>query len=402
MTTHADLVVVGAGSGGFGAAYAAARLGARVVLIEASNGVGGTSSWAGVNNWEPVAGGTSFPAQLYQALISTGDACLQRRGCVYHPDRPWGVVRPRSKQHRLPPQSQSSQRDAYHLRTGALDRVMRQLLTSAGCDVRLETRFVEVDVDRVGRRVRAIITQDATGQRQRLEADQFIDATADIYLARQAGCQSRVGPESHAEYDEPSASDAEGVVLNNASPCYRVSPLRESEAPEIEPLPERADVGLDDLRPVTSIRTYPNGDLNMNPLHLMTGVEALRLDSEARDIAFLRARAHWHLLQTRHGFYRWRLVWMSPALGTRETHRLMGRYVLREQDLDAGLAAQSHDDIITFADHAIDLHGRGRHGRYPTAPTGYLSAVCCRRNWTTCSSLVAGQVSVRSVRRVVV
>ncbi|HCV22873.1 MAG TPA: hypothetical protein DGN59_05385, partial [Candidatus Latescibacteria bacterium] len=53
---------------------------------------------------------------------------------------------------------------------------------------------------------------------------------------------------------------------------------------------------------------------------------------------------------------------MSPALGTRETHRLMGRYVLREQDLDAGLAAQSHDDIITFADHAIDLHGRGRHG----------------------------------------
>ncbi len=93
---------------------------------------------------------------------------------------------------------------------------------------------------------------------------------------------------------------------------------------------------------------------------------------------------------------------MSPALGTRETHRLMGRYVLREQDLDAGLAAQSHDDIITFADHAIDLHGRGRHGRYPTAPTGYLSAVCCRRNWTTCSSLVAGQVSVRSVRRVVV
>ena len=137
----------------------------------------------------------------------------------------------------------------------ALDRVMRQLLTTAGCDVRLETRFVEVDVDRVGRRVRAIITQDATGQRQRLEADQFIDATADIYLAREAGCQSRVGPESHAEYDEPSASDAEGVVLNNASPCYRVSPLRESEAPEIDPLPERADVGLDDLRPVTSIRT---------------------------------------------------------------------------------------------------------------------------------------------------
>jgi hypothetical protein len=48
---------------------------------------------------------------------------------------------------------------------------------------------------------------------------------------------------------------------------------------------------------------------------------------------------------------------MSPALGVRETHRLVGRYVLREQDLDAGLAAQDHDDIVAIADHAVDFHG---------------------------------------------
>jgi hypothetical protein len=110
---------------------------------------------------------------------------------------------------------------------------------------------------------------------------------------------------------------------------------------------------------VTSIRTYPNGDLNMNPLHLMTGAEAFELGSQARSVAFSRARMHWHVLRTRYAdtFGPWQLTWMSPALGVRETHRLVGRYVLREQDLDAGLAAQDHDDIVAIADHAVDFHG---------------------------------------------
>ncbi|MDA0335472.1 MAG: FAD-dependent oxidoreductase [bacterium] len=121
----------------------------------------------------------------------------------------------------------------------------------------------------------------------------------------------------------------------------------------------------------TSIRTYPNGDLNMNPLHLMTGAEAFELGSRAREVAFARARLHWHLLQTRYAdtFGAWKRTWMSPALGVRETHRLVGRYVLREQDLDAGLAAQDHDDIIAIADHSVDFHG-ARPSRELDGPYG--------------------------------
>ena len=55
-TQTCDICVVGAGSGGFGAALAAARSGAAVLLFEAAKGVGGTSTWAGVNNYEPVRG----------------------------------------------------------------------------------------------------------------------------------------------------------------------------------------------------------------------------------------------------------------------------------------------------------------------------------------------------------
>jgi len=64
----ADVCVVGAGSGGFGAACAAARLGASVIVLEAAAGVGGTSTWAGVNNWEPVAGDTG---RMLQTQLET-------------------------------------------------------------------------------------------------------------------------------------------------------------------------------------------------------------------------------------------------------------------------------------------------------------------------------------------
>ena len=64
-----DVCVVGGGSGGFGAAVAAARLGARVLLVEAGRGLGGTSTWAGVNNYEPVAGATGLPEEVYHPSI---------------------------------------------------------------------------------------------------------------------------------------------------------------------------------------------------------------------------------------------------------------------------------------------------------------------------------------------
>jgi hypothetical protein len=42
---------------------------------------------------------------------------------------------------------------------------------------------------------------------------------------------------------------------------------------------------------------------------------------------------------------------------------LLGRHVLTEHDLDAGLTGQTHDDIITIADHCKDTHGADVHHR---------------------------------------
>ena len=134
------------------------------------------------------------------------------------------------------------------------------------------------------------------------------------------------------------------------------------------------EVDLETIRTATSIRTYPNGDLNLNPVGLMLGWEAYELyrrggAQAAYQEARRRVLAHWHLLQTRHGMEDWELTWISPALGVRETHRLVARYVLREGDCRAGLAAQEASGTERRGGHRRPRPGlsRGRAVGEPRA-----------------------------------
>ena len=68
MSNVYDLAVIGAGSGGIGAALAAARLGVRTVLVDRNAILGGTSTAGGVNCWEPGVGGTGIPFEIYRQL----------------------------------------------------------------------------------------------------------------------------------------------------------------------------------------------------------------------------------------------------------------------------------------------------------------------------------------------
>lgn len=365
MDTY-DICVVGGGSGGFGAACAAARHGAKVILIEAGNGLGGTSTYAGVNNYEPVAGATGLPQELCEYLQQFPEAvAIQKRVAKYHPDRPWG---------KYTCAEETDYRLSLSRKTGMpvtfepelMDKAMQHFLQKAGCTVHLQTRYLSHQIN--GNRITSI-TVEHNGEQRTIQATVFIDATADIYLARDAGCQSAIGTETPDVYDEPSAPEQSEMVLNNASLCYRITPINKNESPEIPPKPEQAE--LDKIRPVVSIRTYPNGDLNMNPLHTMTGKEAYELGDKAYCVALKRIQAHWYLLKTQYGFEfeRYKNIWISPYLGVRETHRLVGQYVLREQDLNATLAHQPHDDIIAIADHSIDFHG-ARPSRELPGPYG--------------------------------
>lgn len=378
-----DLVVVGAGSGGFGAALAAARLGARVLLLEKSAGLGGNAARGGVNNWEPGVGGTGIPFDLYRRLRRLPQAVgiysfgrhFAWQGPQVNPKFPGGelVIDPTKRyldslrRFGAPPrdQAESFRREHWHgvpFEPDLYAAEMERMLAETGrCTVWKDSAFVGADA--ASGRLRALTLTDG----RTVRAAFFVDATADILLARHLGCRTSLGQEARALYGEPSAPVAPTDRLNGTSLIYRVT--RQGKArPALDPLPAGLDAACWWARefPIAACTQYPNGDFNINPLPIMAG-------REAHDLGFARAyaechrriHAHWHHLQTVFPeFQSFRMSWIAPGLGVREGPRLIGRYVLTEHDLMAGLSGQRHDDIITIADHARDTHGAdtGRAG----------------------------------------
>ena len=365
-----DLCVVGGGSGGFGAALAAARHGLRVCLIERGPMLGGNSTLGGVNTWEPGIGGPGFPAELCQCLTRQPNAIgVSRTIKHWTASQPWAWSRcdpqlayaSSLRRSGLPPDSWTR----VTFEPAALAAAMTELLRATGkVDLRLNAAFIAAEA--CGERLQSIVIESA-GQTERVSADFFVDATAQLHVATAVGCPTYLGCESAALYHEPSAPPTHLDRLNGVTLCLRVSP---TTTPAVEGLP----AGVPDVEwhQAVSITEYPNGDLNLNPLPVMEGSEFHRLGDQAgRQLCEHRVYQFWRWLQRDHGFDRYRLKCLFPFIGVREGPRLIGRFVLTENDVRAGCSGQPNADRwITLADHALDVHGEGHLCRELREPYG--------------------------------
>ena len=108
---------------------------------------------------------------------------------------------------------------------------------------------------------------------------------------------------------------------------------------------------------VSCLVEYPNGDFNINMLPTLEGEEYFALGERADIIGKARVWAYWHFWQTEKNMKGYTLTQIYDA-GIREGYRLKGRYVLKEQDLRAGILRQPKiGRTIAIADHAMDIHG---------------------------------------------
>lgn len=373
MTEPYDVVVAGIGSGGFGAALAAARLGLRVLAIESGPELGGTSVRAGVSVWEPGCGGTGIPLDLYNRLMTVPDAVgiyTIARHCCWPEDGfyPGGECR-------IDPAL--SYRDSLvRAADGALvwkthkERIRRvchgvpfepAVMARTMTDMLRETGRVTL---RTNTRVAAADAADGVLRSLRLDSGEtvaapfFIDATGDGVLCAACGAGMMAGQEPRSRFGEPAAPGEPTALVNGTTLIFRVVP---APSPAIEPLPDGVPAACwwRPAFPVASVVEYPNGDFNVNMLPTMEGQDYLRLGPEAAYAECLRRiRAAWHWYQTvLPEFQRFRIGWTAPALGVRETRRVLGEYVLTQHDLAAGLAGQNHPDIVAIADHPMDTHG---------------------------------------------
>ena len=376
-----ELCVVGGGSGGIGAALAAARLGIDTILVEKNAILGGTSTSGGVNVWEMGVGGTGIPFEIYQGLKKVKDAVgvySQGRHFAFQPDGfHWPheldkVIFP-GGEHVIDPDRHYTDTLRRHFRKGedktkefmqevwhgvpfepeAFHDIVMDLLKETGhCEVMLHSGLDSVEAaDGV---VRSIMLNDGTT----VTADFFVDCTANGILCRKAGCEQLSGIDPRDRFNEPGAPKEASDRVNAATLEFRVSAGHE---PAIESLPD--DIPEDPWwreGPVPScVNHYPNGDRNINMLPTMEGVEYMRLGEEAaRAECVRRVHCHWHFMQKHFPeFQTYRLAWIAPMMGVRETYRTVCEKMLTENDIQLGLSGQPDDDIVTIADHALDRHG---------------------------------------------
>ena len=384
-----DVAIIGGGSGGFGAALAAIRQGCKVVLVEKSGSLGGTSVNSGVNCWEMGAGGTGIPFDLYRWLLKTPNAAgiysFGRHASSYNPNKekfryPGGEAVIDAKmsylntlQRHVPPGEKMSwgfRKRVWHgvtFEPKAMSDTMMAILKHRGrCRILLNTAFVSAEA------ADGMVKSIKLSNGETLRAKYYIDSTGGGYLCEAAGCETMFGQESKDEFNEPHAPDQATEHINGVSLIYRVTSVKE---PAIEPLKEGipAKCWWKKGFPSARVNHYPNGDLNINMLPTMEGGEFMKLGYEkAYKECERRIQAHWHSWQSRFDEFRgYRISWIAPKLGIRETQRIRGEYVLNENDLLAGLSGQKHQDIICIADHSFDSHGgHAKHGGELKQPYG--------------------------------
>lgn len=372
-----EVAVIGGGSAGFGAALAAARMGVDVVLVERGDRLGGNSVRSGVTCWEMGAGGTGIPFDLYRRLRSVpGAVGIYTRGrhmSTFDPARepyrfPGGenLIDPSRSyadtlRRWLPPGPhpggiEEVRRRMWHgvvFEPDAMAAAMLAMLQETGrCRVMLGTTFADVQGD--PERIHAVVLSDG----RRIVADAYVDSTGDGAVCAAAGCAMMSGQEARSVFDERGAPEKPTAKVNGVTLIYRVTKAPE---PRVEPTPSGVPTNCwwASRFPPAVFNQYPNGDLNVNMLPTMEGAQFLQLGyGPAMEECRRRVDAHWHHVQTTCSEFRgFRLSWIAPAPGVRESRRVVGEYVLTQHDLLAGVAAQKHPDIICVADHSMDTHG---------------------------------------------
>ena len=168
-----DLVVAGGGPAGAAAAICAARLGAKVLLVESTGCMGGMGSSGLVTAFDPMANGEQclvggFMRELVEVMYVRG---FMSPGI--DPDC-W-----RKKFHCWSP-----------FKAEGLKLMLDEFVLGAGVEVRFFTRVIDADADAQNGRINGVVLSNVEGYSY-VKARTFIDATGDAILASLCGVACR-------------------------------------------------------------------------------------------------------------------------------------------------------------------------------------------------------------------
>ncbi len=334
VVAQADVVVVGGGPGGLGAAVMAARQGARTLLVERYGFPGGMAVSGEVHPFMPNhVKGQTLDRPVYTDWIARMHAYL-------------------------PPAVRAAQP-----LTGVSGEIYERLISKDQAMLAAEDLCIEagvellyhhalVDVVRDGRKVRAGIFHSKSGL-VAIEAKVFIDATGDADLAARAGCRTEIGgPTGHGQ----------PMTL-----CFKLGHVDVARMPPRSEINEKyaAAVARGEIDcPRENVLFFPwlEGDVvhfNTTRVIKHSAVDGREL-SDAEILGRRQLRQFLAFLRREiPGFEQATLFSIAHHIGVRESRRVVGRVMLRRE---AFTRRAKCDDAIARVRYTIDIHnpdGRG-------------------------------------------
>ncbi len=328
-----DFVVVGGGIAGMCAALSAARLGLKVALIQDRKVLGGNNSSevrVGLGGRINIGRYPSLGYLLNEFAPSTkGNA---RPGETYEDGKKLDII----------------------LKEKNISLFLGYRVTGA------EKRDQE--------RLSAVVATNVDDYRTiRIAGKYFADCTGDAVLGALAGAECVMGREARSKYGEPSApEEADGVTLGASVQWYSEPCGRPCSFPDI-------DWGLDiDEESAQRVRR--------GQWYWEVGMadDQIRDCEKIRDYGMYVAYSNWAYLKNRSPYREEyadaELKWLSYYAGKRESRRIMGEFVLTENDLRNFVL---YDDGCVSTSWYIDNHepdpDNARRYRDPWLSCGRLS-----------------------------
>ncbi|MBO5090285.1 MAG: FAD-dependent oxidoreductase [Clostridia bacterium] len=191
-----------------------------------------------------------------------------------------------------------------------------------------------------------VFTDTITGAKTRVKAPLFADCTGDGVLARSMGCETMYGREEASRFNESLAPDeAQKLVMGHSIRWCTKGEENYVDFPDI-------DWGLkfDD----DSCLNCFSGDWEQE-----TGfTKDMVFDMEyIRDYGLRAIYSNWayqkHHYKNKERFANSRIVWVSPIGGKREGYRVVGDYIMTQNDIEDKVM---HKDGTACLSWSIDMH----------------------------------------------
>ena len=322
-----ELIVVGGGFAGFGAAVAAAREGVKTLLIERTNALSGAANT-----------GLVIPFMPYRAVMGQDD-----EGKPIYKYLSEGIFKEIVDKLR---EAGRTNENGTRFDNEYLKLILNRMAVEAG--VELLFNATVCGAVREGNRIKSV-TVVGRGQTLELEADYFIDATGDANLISMTGFPFRVGREGDNLCQPMTLCfRMAGVDVDEFYKIYR----KEMQERYLEW--QKAGKIRNPRENILPFHTLIDGVLHLNTTRIVKldptdMFDVTKAEIEAREQVFEMLE----LFKTFDCCKNAQVVSTACEIGTRESRMIDGEYVLTGQDL---LSLCRFHDSIALGNYDIDIH----------------------------------------------